>query len=161
MNIVKKFSRFLPFIFLVVLFAGCSCPLCSKDGKSSCDTEKVACDTAETSKSEAGDVVAISAVDELESLKTSSKNLIMKFFAPWCPPCRAMEPIDKEMASKFVGDVEIVKIDIDKVPGAAQNYGVQGVPTYVYFKDGKEVERTVGGSGAGEYESKIKKTFGL
>ena len=66
------------------------------------------------------------------------------FYADWCGPCVAMNPVIEEL-EKEVGDkVEIKKIDVDQNQEEASKYGVMSIPTYIILKDGQEVERFVG-----------------
>lgn len=69
---------------------------------------------------------------------------LLDFWAPWCAPCRMMEPIFEELEKEFKDKVEFEKINVDEDPATASKYGVMSIPTYVVEKDGKEVNRRVG-----------------
>lgn len=69
---------------------------------------------------------------------------LLDFWAPWCSPCRMMEPIFEELKKGYDGKVEFVEINVDEKPEEASKYGVMSIPTYVVEKDGKEVGRKIG-----------------
>lgn len=80
---------------------------------------------------------------------------LVDFWAPWCGPCRMIGPVVEELAKKYEGKAVVVKVNVDDNQELAQEYGVMSIPTMVFFKDGKEVNRTVGASGKEEIEKKI------
>lgn len=69
---------------------------------------------------------------------------LLDFWAPWCAPCRIMDPILEELEKEFEGKIEVEKINVDEKPDEASKYGVMSIPTYVIEKDGKEVGRKIG-----------------
>ncbi len=69
---------------------------------------------------------------------------LLDFWAPWCGPCKMMDPILNELEKAWGEKVEIVKINVDENPAEAQKYGVMSIPTYILEKDGKETGRKVG-----------------
>lgn len=72
------------------------------------------------------------------------KPVLVDFYADWCGPCKMMAPILKEFSSDMGGKIKVIKVDVDRNPGAAMSYQVQGVPTLILFKQGKVVWRQSG-----------------
>lgn len=70
--------------------------------------------------------------------------VIVDFWAPWCGPCRVMGPILEQIAQDMPGKVRIVKVNVDENPRSPAQFGVQGIPTLVMFKDGEAVDQIVG-----------------
>jgi thioredoxin 1 len=69
---------------------------------------------------------------------------MIDFTAKWCGPCKQMEPVLHALAKEYSGQVELVAIDVDDEPIAAQRYNVRSMPTLVFERDGREVGRIVG-----------------
>lgn len=74
----------------------------------------------------------------------ASVPVIVDFWAPWCGPCRVMGPILEDIAKEMAGKVRIVKVNVDENPQSPAQFGVQGIPTLIMFKNGEQVDEIVG-----------------
>lgn len=92
-------------------------------------------------------------------LLNSDKPLLVDFYANWCQPCKVQAPILQEVAGVVKTKATIIKVDVDKNPQVAVNYGVQGVPTLVLFKKGKVLWRASGVRTKNEIIEQIQKAY--
>ena len=77
------------------------------------------------------------------------------FWAPWCPPCRLIAPFLNELAAEYAGRLTIAKLNVDEHQRTMVQLGVQGAPTLIIFKDGREVERLVGARAKRHYQQRF------
>jgi thioredoxin 1 len=70
---------------------------------------------------------------------------LLDFWAPWCNPCKLMNPIIDEIEKDYP-DLEVVKINVDEDAGMVKNYNIQTVPTYILIKDDGEILSFVKGA---------------
>ena len=79
-----------------------------------------------------------------QELIDGDQAVLVDFFATWCGPCKAMQPILEDTAKQLGGKVKILKVDVDKNQLAASKFQVRGVPTLILFQKGKILWRESG-----------------
>lgn len=75
---------------------------------------------------------------------TSESTLLIDFWAPWCPPCRLMEPILDQFATQMEGKVDVLKVNVDEFPDLSTRFNIMSIPTILVVKEGKFDTRIVG-----------------
>ncbi|MFW9851416.1 MAG: thioredoxin [Candidatus Thorarchaeota archaeon] len=110
-------------------------------------------------------VVGTFQYEEMEELNEQSFDVFVKqpgivvidCWAAWCAPCRSMEPIMKQLAKEWAGQVSIGKLNVDQYPRIAMKYGISSIPNFLVFQDGKYLGNVVGAVGKKPFEKLFKK----
>jgi thioredoxin 1 len=110
------------------------------------------------SGSVAGSTANVRLVNEAQfesEIAQTSRPVVVDFFATWCAPCKKLSPILDELAGPLTNQVSFLKVDVDRSAPLAERYGVQGVPTLVFLRNGKEVGRQVGLTSKDELRARL------
>ena len=94
--------------------------------------------------------------ENYESYKNGELPLVIDFWATWCGPCRMVAPIFEELANEYDGKVTIGKCDVEEADDIAAEFGIRNIPTIVFMKDGKIIDKIVGAASKSKIEEKVK-----
>ena len=72
------------------------------------------------------------------------KLMMVDFWAAWCGPCQMLGPVIESLAEQYEGKAVVGKVNTDEEQELAMSFGITGIPTVIFFKDGKEIDRKVG-----------------
>jgi thioredoxin 1 len=86
----------------------------------------------------------VSDADFNREVLEAKEPVLVDFWAEWCPPCKAMDPILDQLSDELVGRVKIVKLDVETNPSTVVTYNVRAMPTLMVFKNGEPVDMKVG-----------------
>jgi len=90
-----------------------------------------------------------------DAVTGQGKPVMIDFWATWCGPCRRLAPVVEELAAEYDGKVIVGKCDIEENTELTDRFGIMNVPTIVFIKDGKEVDRVVGAAAKGVFQDKL------
>ena len=90
-----------------------------------------------------------------EELVNAGKPMVLDFWAEGCGPCRMVSPIIDELATEYEGKVTIGKMDVDNNNDVVAQFGIRNIPTVLFFKDGKLVDKQVGAAQKSAFVAKI------
>jgi len=82
--------------------------------------------------------------DNFDENTKGDKPVLVKFGAPWCPPCRAMVPVLEQLAEEVAETAKVCDVDVDDSPDLAKRFGVKSIPHIIVLKDGKLATSNVG-----------------
>jgi len=82
--------------------------------------------------------------DDWQSIESSSKPVLVDFWAEWCPPCRMLAPTFERLAANYGEQISFAQVDVDELPELAGQYGIRSIPTLLLLREGEVVEHIVG-----------------
>lgn len=82
-------------------------------------------------------------ITQLSEIKECTQPMVLQFSAEWCGPCKMIAP-EIETLAQNNSSIKFCKIDVDKCVDIAKEYGIQSMPTFIFIKNGKELERFSG-----------------
>jgi len=90
-----------------------------------------------------------------QEVMKSDKLTLVDFWAPWCGPCKMIAPVMDELSKDYDGKVKFTKLNVDDNPSTASSFGIRGIPTIVFVKNGEVVDQVVGAVPKSELEKAI------
>jgi thioredoxin 1 len=99
--------------------------------------------------------------DTFDSVVLQSQNLVMvDFWATWCGPCKIVAPVVEELAKEYAGKALFAKVNTDENPDLASRYNIRGIPTLMFFKEGKVLDQVVGAVPKAQLKTKLDSFLG-
>lgn len=145
--------NFLVTIAAITFLCGCSLVTSNKETNLEATNDK---------KESASLVVNIDSAESFEKeVLKADKPVIADFSAQWCHACQTMKPVFEELAKEMLS-YKFVSINVDAVEKIARDYNVTGIPTFAFFKDGRELNssnRIVGAVSKDEFTTMLAKAF--
>ena len=97
--------------------------------------------------------------DGFDKALTQDQLMMVDFWADWCGPCKMLGPVIEDLAAKYDGKALVGKVNVDDEPQLAQRYGVMSIPTVIFLKNGKEIDRKVGFMPEGAFTEVLDKNL--
>ncbi len=103
-----------------------------------------------------GDVLNLTNQTWEEEVLKSTGSVMVDFWAPWCGPCQMIAPTIEELAAEYRGKIKVCKLNTDENPDIGSRYQIMGIPTLLFFKEGKVVDKIVGAASKKQFKEKIE-----
>src|SRR5580698_7177360 len=101
--------------------------------------------------------IEINAANFERDVLQSKEPVLVDFWAEWCGPCKMLGPVLDEIATEQAGRVKVAKVNIDQSPELAARFGIQSIPTLLYFAGGEVRDKSVGALPKRAIVSKLEK----
>lgn len=88
--------------------------------------------------------VSSSTSSSLSVVKTATVPVLVEFYADWCGPCKQVGPVVEALSNELGSKGRVVRINVDQQPAAASEHGIRGIPTFIAYRNGREIRRESG-----------------
>lgn len=82
--------------------------------------------------------------------------VVVDFWAEWCVPCKAIAPVLEELAADYTGRLQVAKLNVDENRQTPARFGIRGIPTLLFFRDGARVDQLIGNLPKAQIRSKVE-----
>ncbi len=90
----------------------------------------------------------------------ATQTVVVDFWAEWCQPCKMLSPVLDKVASRFEGQLKVVKCNVEENKEIAEKYAIYSIPNLVFFRDGQVINQAVGYMGEAQLADKVTEVIG-
>jgi thioredoxin 2 len=134
-----------------------TCPACGRQNRIPFTATGARCGGCRTTLPAPAEPIEVPDAAAFDALvRSSTRPIVVDFWAPLCGPCRMVAPEIARVAAAHAGAWVVVKVNTDAVPELGERFGIRSIPTMAVFRDGREVSRTAGARPAREIEAFVR-----